>query len=215
MVVDYCINFVMTVDLLLRFLTNPRWRFFFNALNLLDLLAVTSVWSFLPETLGLTKYEESVKAILLSIPSVRIVCIFRLARCFYGLRILLLVLKRSVKELVILIAMLLIGMFIFAFMIFVVEIFVEDSQFRSLPVALWWSVVTLSTLGYGDVTPSTYQGYAVAALCVICGIVLTGLAVPIIGNNFMLYYKHVNNYLRIKELKKLRKGNDNGAFLNT
>ena len=52
----------------------------------------------------------------------------------------------------------------------VLERNVQPAVFGSLPATLWWAVVTLTTVGYGDVVPVTPLGRVVAALVMICGL---------------------------------------------
>jgi voltage-gated potassium channel len=54
--------------------------------------------------------------------------------------------------------------------IYVFEAEAKDTQIHTLYDAFYWSLVTLSTVGYGDITPQTYQGRAVAMLLIIIGI---------------------------------------------
>lgn len=117
----------------------------------------------------------------------RVFLIFKLARHYVGLRILLLALKASFKEIMLLTMFMLIGMVIFATLIYYAE-FEQPSQFRNIPTGFWWSIVTMTTVGYGDVHPKSAPGYVVGALCALAGMLATGLPIPIIANNFTLYY---------------------------
>ena len=45
----------------------------------------------------------------------------------------------------------------------------EDSGFTSIPVAMYWAVVTMTTVGYGDITPETVPGQMVAAAAMLLG----------------------------------------------
>jgi len=56
--------------------------------------------------------------------------------------------------------------------------------FGSLPAALWWAVVTLTTTGYGDEVPQTHLGHLVGAMVMICGIATFGLWTGILATGF-------------------------------
>jgi len=56
--------------------------------------------------------------------------------------------------------------------------------FETLPKALWWAVVTLTTTGYGDVVPQTQAGRVVAGLVMICGLIVLGLWIGIMATGF-------------------------------
>src|SRR5205085_2926400 len=57
----------------------------------------------------------------------------------------------------------------------------QPEKFGTIPDAMWWSIVTLGTIGYGDVVPITPLGKVVAALTIMCAIVMIALPVGIIA----------------------------------
>jgi voltage-gated potassium channel len=84
----------------------------------------------------------------------------------------------------------------------VAEYFLErDAQpttFGSVPAALWWAVVTLTTTGYGDVVPVTPLGRIVAAMVMICGLGVFGLWTGILATGFAAETRR-DNFLRTWE----------------
>ncbi|MBV8778294.1 MAG: ion transporter [Alphaproteobacteria bacterium] len=56
--------------------------------------------------------------------------------------------------------------------------------FRSIPAALWWAIVTLTTTGYGDVIPQTVGGRMVAGLVMVCGIMVFALLAGILATGY-------------------------------
>jgi voltage-gated potassium channel len=61
---------------------------------------------------------------------------------------------------------------------------VQSDKFGTIPDAMWWSLVTLSTIGYGDVVPATAAGKIVAAVTIISGLIMIALPVGIIATAF-------------------------------
>ena len=75
---------------------------------------------------------------------------------------------------------------------------VQPGTFGSVPAALWWAVVTLTTTGYGDVVPITPLGRVVAALVMICGLGVFGLWTGILATGFAAETRR-DNFLKTWE----------------
>ena len=120
----------------------------------------------------------------------RVFRIFRLSRHYRGLRVLLLAIKASFSELFLLFIFVTFSLTIYASFIYSAENYVAGSTFEhtSVFIGLWWSLVTMTTVGYGDFYPSSTIGYIVAAMTALSGILIIGMVVPIIAGNFHLYY---------------------------
>lgn len=71
-------------------------------------------------------------------------------------------------------------------------IFFLDAKFDTIFHGMWWALVTMATVGYGDIVPGSITGYAVAVICIFAGILLTSYTVPILVNDFLLYYSHAD-----------------------
>ena len=67
---------------------------------------------------------------------------------------------------------------------FIAEGNVQQEQFGSIPCCLWWSIVTVTTVGYGDVYPITFFGRVIAALTAICGVAAVAIPIGIISAGF-------------------------------
>jgi len=60
-----------------------------------------------------------------------------------------------------------------------------------------WSLITITTVGYGDMTPVTSLGYVVGAICAISGTILFALTIPVLSNNFAVLYTHARSHERV------------------
>ena len=88
------------------------------------------------------------------------------------------------KPLASVLALFLIVLFLSSAAMHVLERDNQPEAFGSLPAALWWAVVTLTTTGYGDEVPQTYLGHLLGSFVMICGIATFGLWTGILATGF-------------------------------
>jgi len=69
-------------------------------------------------------------------------------------------------------------------LIYFAEHKIQPDDFRSIPDAMYWTIITLTTVGYGDVSPVTVMGKFIAALTAISGVTVVALLTGIIANSF-------------------------------
>lgn len=69
-------------------------------------------------------------------------------------------------------------------LIYVVEHDVQPQHFGSIPQAMWWSMVTLTTVGYGDIVPMTVFGKLIATLTALMGVCVVALLTGIVATGF-------------------------------
>lgn len=77
------------------------------------------------------------------------------------------------------------------------------SPFSSIPLACYWGVTTITTVGYGDVLPTTPTGRFISALTMICGILVIALPVTLIGQAFVLAFKEQKNTMEASKAMQL------------
>ena len=116
----------------------------------------------------------------------------------YGLQIMIHTLKASSHELVLLLLILLIPVVMFSSIVYYIEIMMDDqSVFSSVPQSFWWCLITMTTVGYGDLTPQTWPGKIIGGACAVCGVLIVALPISVIGSNFNLYYAHAQARLKL------------------
>lgn len=161
-------NIWFTFELLMRFISCPsKLAFTRSIVNIIDFTATLSFYidlllpSILQSTNQLSTEMQNTNIDILEFFSIiRIMRLFKLTRHSAGLKILVQTFKASAGELMLLVFFLLLGIVIFASLIYYAERIQAnpDNDFNSIPLGLWWALVTMTTVGYGDLIPKTYLG---------------------------------------------------------
>uniref|UniRef100_A0A3B4ATH8 BTB domain-containing protein n=1 Tax=Periophthalmus magnuspinnatus TaxID=409849 RepID=A0A3B4ATH8_9GOBI len=185
-----------TFELFVRFFACPsKSEFSKTIMNIIDIMSIMPYFITVGTELVEQQDEEHQNgqqamslAILRVIRLVRVFRIFKLSRHSKGLQILGQTLKASMRELGLLIFFLFIGVILFSSAVYFAEADEPESHFSSIPDAFWWAVVTMTTVGYGDMRPVTVGGKIVGSLCAIAGVLTIALPVPVIVSNFNYFY---------------------------
>ncbi|RZG48656.1 ion transporter [Acinetobacter wuhouensis] len=173
---------VFTLEYILRFWSvvekdpfetewRQRWKYVISGAAIIDLLAI------LPAYINFFVHID-----LRFLRILRLLRLLKLTRYFVSLQILLRVIEREKGSFQAVIFILLIMIVMAAAGIYVVESRVQPEVFSSIPASMWWAVVTLTTVGYGDVTPITPLGRFLGALITILGVGLAALPAGILAN---------------------------------
>ncbi|XP_034064735.1 potassium voltage-gated channel subfamily C member 4 isoform X1 [Gymnodraco acuticeps] len=219
-----------TFEFLVRVVCCPNKMVFIkNTLNIIDFVAILPFYL----EMGLkglsSKAANDVLGFLRVVRFVRILRIFKLTRHFVGLRVLGHTLRASVNEFLLLIIFLALGVLIFATMIYYAERIgaqpddptgSNHTHFKNIPISFWWAVVTMTTLGYGDMYPQTWLGMMVGALCALAGVLTIAMPVPVIVNNFGMYYSLAMAKQKLPKKKKKHNPNpdaptDSASFVKS
>lgn len=185
-----CIGW-FTLEYLLRLFSSPnKLHFALSFMNIVDVLAILPFYVSLTLThlgarmMELTNVQQAVQALRI----MRIARIFKLARHSSGLQTLTYALKRSFKELGLLLMYLAVGIFVFSALGYTMEQSHPETLFKSIPQSFWWAIITMTTVGYGDIYPKTTLGKLNAAISFLCGVIAIALPIHPIINNFVRYY---------------------------
>lgn len=185
-----------SVEFLLRIASCPsRLAFCKSVMNIFDVLAIVPFFVFLVVHHaggggggGCEPAKKSGAFVFIRV--LRVFRVFKLSKHSQGLRILGLTIKTSVRELGMFFFFLIIAMIIFSSAIYYAEASEKSTSLTSIPESFWWAIVTMTTVGYGDIVPVGSLGKLVGTLCVIAGVLTIALPVPVVVANFNNFYRH-------------------------
>ncbi|HOX08684.1 MAG TPA: ion transporter [Planctomycetota bacterium] len=149
-------------------------------------MALVDLASVLPFYISFLGLEGRLDARVVRV--VRLLRIFRIAklgRYSTALQTLARVARAKRAELVATISLIVLLLVIASSAIYFAEKDVPQTQFTSIPASMWWAIVTLATVGYGDVVPMTVAGRIIGGFVAILGIGLFALPTGILGSGFM------------------------------
>ncbi|MFH4978088.1 hypothetical protein AB6A40_004797 [Gnathostoma spinigerum] len=178
-----------TVELLLRFISCPsKVSFVKSFLNIIDFIAIAPffvniIWS------DAGSGSSMSFAVLRVLRLVRVFRIFKLSRHSVGLQILGKTFRASVQEFCLLIFFMAIALVLFSSGVYFAEQGEPGTKFTSIPASFWFVLVTMTTVGYGDLTPTGVYGKLVGSVCALIGVLTLALPVPIIVANFKHFYR--------------------------
>jgi voltage-gated potassium channel len=149
-----------------------RLGYVFSALGIIDLL------SFLPSGIALIAGDRIALVLTGMLPFLKLV------RYSPALRSLLSAIYAERRALFGCIVILTGAVLLFACLLYAIEHKVQPDRFGTIPHAMWWAIVTLGTVGYGDVVPVTIAGKLVTTIAIIAGFAMIALPVAIISTAF-------------------------------
>ncbi|XP_060891728.1 potassium voltage-gated channel subfamily D member 2-like isoform X2 [Labrus mixtus] len=175
---------IFTVEYLMRLVAAPsRYKFMKSVMSVIDVVAI------MPYYIGLVMTDnDQVSGAFVTLRVFRVFRIFKFSRHSAGLRILGYTLKSCASELGFLLFSLTMAIIIFATVMFYAEKGSTASKFTSIPAAFWYTIVTMTTLGYGDMVPKTIVGKVFGSICSLSGVLVIALPVPVIVSNFSRIY---------------------------
>ena len=179
-----------TFEFVVRLILCPsKMHFVKQPMNWIDFM---SIWPFFVYYLtGIQQFQMFLV--------VRVLRLFRFVKLSYGLQIMIQTLRASVQELFLLLLILLIPVVMFSSIMYYVENFSHGNnpKFDSIPASIWWCLITMTTVGYGDISPWSWGGKIVGGMVAICGILIVALPISVIGSNFSLFYAHAQARLKL------------------
>jgi voltage-gated potassium channel len=166
---EWAFTLLFSLEYILRLVSarQPR-RYALSFFGIVDLLAV------LPSYVGLFVPQTQALIIIRAIRLLRVFRILKLVRYLGEAEVLLTALYASRRKITVFFGGVLTLVLIVGTLMYLIE--GEEGGFTSIPTAMYWAVVTITTVGYGDIVPKTLAGKALAAIAMLLGYSI--IAVP-------------------------------------
>lgn len=166
---EWFFTILFTIEYMLRLFSAPnRFRYVFSFFGIVDLLSV------LPSYLSLMFVGVQYLLVIRILRILRIFRVLKLEAYMQQAGFLASALRTSQQKITVFFLSLVLLVTIFGSIIYVVE--GPENGFTSIPLSIYWAVVTMTTVGYGDMSPKTPLGQAIATMVMITGYSI--IAVP-------------------------------------
>jgi voltage-gated potassium channel len=152
---------------------SARVRYIFSPIALIDLLAIAPFFIAMFFVVDL-RYLRLI----------RVLRLLKLSHYFQGFNIFITVIKKELKNIAAAIMVMMFLIVIAASLMYTLENEAQPEVFGNIMHSLWWAVVTMTTVGYGDVTPVTLLGKMVATFIMLIGVGLVALPAGMLAARF-------------------------------
>ena len=196
---------IFTVEYLLRLWVapikyeqskRPKIKYIFSFYGIVDLAAI------LPFYISLFGFGVDLRVLR----AARLLRILKISHYNTALQDLALAIYDERKSFVSAIYIFTVALLITSSLIFFAENSRQPEDFRSIPDAIWWSLITLTTVGYGDVSPITPIGKIIGAITALLGVCTVALLTGIVGNAFSAQLSRKRSEFRSEVLRALQDG---------
>jgi len=168
-ILEWAVTILFTIEYILRIWTSEKpLKYIFSFFGIIDLLAI------LPTYLSLILVGYHYLIVIRILRILRIFRVLKLGRFMKASSVLVGALKESRHKIIVFLEVIFTVVVIVGSLMYLIE--GPENGFTSIPRGIYWSIVTLTTVGYGDITPATPLGQALSALIMIMGYAI--IAVP-------------------------------------
>jgi len=173
-IIEWTVTIFFTIEYIARIIVvlKPA-KYIFSWLGIIDFLSI------LPTYLSFFLIGSQGLAVLRALRLLRIFRVLKLMRFVSESEVLARALLSSRHKITVFFLFLLILVFILGSVMYLVE--GSESGFNSIPLSIYWAIVTLTTVGFGDITPTTIAGQFIASMIMLLGYSIIAIPTGIVG----------------------------------
>ena len=176
---EWVFTVLFTIEYILRlYCVAKPWHYAISFFGIIDLIAI------LPNYVSLFLPEARFLSVVRIFRFFRVFRLFKLVHFTREVDFLLSSLKRSVKRISIFIFYVFIIVFCIGSIMYIIE--GPENGFTSIPVSVYWAVVTLTTVGYGDISPKTPLGQAFSLFIMLLGYGIIAIPTGIVTSEMIV-----------------------------
>lgn len=199
---EWIFTALFTIEYVARLATVRRpWRYAVSFFGVVDLLAI------LPTYLSLLLPGTQSLIVIRALRLLRVFRILKLTHFVGEARMLGAAMRASLRKIVVFISVVLTTVLISGALMYVVE--GDAHGFTSIPMSVYWAVVTMSTVGYGDIVPHTVLGRCLASVLMVLGYAIIAVPTGIVTVELTAATRAANNTTSCPACG--RDGHDNDA----
>lgn len=178
LIFEWIITILFTIEYILRiYAVKKPLKYIISFYGIIDVLSI------LPTYLSLFVGGTHFLIVIRMLRLMRVFRVLKLARYVKASNTLLEAFVNSRRKIVVFLEVVLVIVVITGSIMYLVE--GPESGFTSIPISIYWSVVTVTTVGYGDIAPQTVLGQTIASMLMIVGFAIIAIPTSIIGSELI------------------------------
>ncbi|MFW5757133.1 MAG: ion transporter [Bacteroidota bacterium] len=196
---EWIITIIFTIEYLLRIFSHPKpFKYITSFFGIIDLMSILPTYFI---------YLIPVIQPLIVIRSIRLLRIYRILKLYRYIKagnVLLLALRASFSKIMIFMVFMLVIVLLLGSIMYVIE--GGENGFYSIPLSIYWAIITLSTVGYGDIVPVTAVGKFIASFIMLLGYSIIAIPTGIVSSELTRTHSDKSKMILCKTCQ--RSGND-------
>lgn len=187
--IEWTLTILFTIEYILRILSIGKPVYYiFSFYGIVDLVST------LPSYLGLWVSGGHTLSVIRALRFLRIFRILKLGQYIDSGKIITKALVTSRHKIIVFMFAVLTIVMIIGSLMFLIEGDIEGSGFTSIPRSVYWAIVTLTTVGYGDISPTTALGQTLASILMVLGYAIIAVPTGIMTSEMISANKEVINH---------------------